>query len=504
MIAILQFDGLSLPHFQSFLEQGRLPTMVGLRERGHWLPLETPASSWEGSIYFSLYSGKNVTEHGLYFPFMWAAAEQRVRSQDDYPGPEALWDRLGRFGRRSLVIDPYEGKQAKSIKGKALSGWQFRHKVTLRRWSVPPGLDRQLQRQFGRPTLVEEVYGCPSSQYLCKMRDRLVGAPRRAAELSATLLAEESFDLVWITLSSSHIAGHWFLDPSRLPQDQFDAGTNAMLDSALCDAYAAVDQALSAILAVLPPHTDIIVLSASGMGPSASRTHLLPAMLQAVLSGENVDKKTRKAAGNFLWRLRAAVPPELRAFVARVLPDRLTMDLTARLEMRGVDWSTTKAFMVPSGDCGYIRLNLRGREREGIVDPKDAEGLLEEIAAGLRTFCDPDGAPAIAKVEFAGRSLGYGDPSHPFPDLIVHWNERLPPQAAGVNSRKFGEVPSSGWGSGRTGEHRDGAWALITPGSSRLRPLTKPAHILDIGPTICAILDVDNNGLVGQPLMERS
>jgi predicted AlkP superfamily phosphohydrolase/phosphomutase len=180
------------------------------------------------------------------------------------------------------------------------------------------------------------------------------------------------------------------------------------------------------------------------------------------------------------------------------------MDLTARLEMRGVDWSTTKAFMVPSGDCGYIRLNLRGREREGIVDPKDAEGLLEEIAAGLRTFCDPDGAPAIAKVEFAGRSLGYGDPSHPFPDLIVHWNERLPPQAAGVKSRQFGEVPSSGWGSGRTGEHRDGAWALITPGSSRLRLLTKPAHILDIGPTICAILDVDNNGLVGQPLMERS
>jgi len=502
MIAILQFDGVSLPHFQSFVDQGLLPTFAALRERGQWLPLETPASSWEGSIYFSLYSGRNVTEHGLYFPFIWSAAEQRVRSQDNYPAPEPLWDRVGRAGRRSLVIDPYEGRRAKAVQGKAVCGWQFRHKVTLRRWSIPRGLDRQLQRRFGRPALVEEVYGRPSASYLCKMRNRLVEAPRRAAEISGALLAEESFDLVWITLSSSHIAGHWFLEPSRLPQDKFDAGTNAKLNDALRDAYVAVDQTLSDILAALPPQADIIVLSASGMGPSASRTHLLPGMLKAVLSGKNLDKKVTHAAGNSLWRLRAAVPPDLRALVARVLPDQLTMDLTARLEMRGVDWSTTKAFMVPSGDCGYIRLNLRGRERDGIVDAKDADALLEQIASGLRTFYDPDGAPAIAKVELAAESLGYRDQSHRFPDLIVHWSERLPPQAAGVQSRQFGEVPSSGWGSGRTGEHRDGAWALIIPGSSRIRTATKPPHILDIGPTVCAVLGVDSDGLMGEPLLQ--
>jgi predicted AlkP superfamily phosphohydrolase/phosphomutase len=490
VIAILQFDGVSLPHLQSFLDQGRLPTLAGLRERGHWLSLETPASSWEGSIYFSLYSGKNVTEHGLYFPFMWSGPEQRVRPQDDCPAPEPLWDRIGKAGLRSLVIDPYEGRRATSTQGKAVSGWQFRHKVTLRCWSVPHGLDRQLQRRFGRPALVEEVYGRPSAPYLCKMRDRLVSAPRRAAEISAALLAEESFDLVW------------FLEPSRLPQDQFDAGTSAKLAAALCDSYVAVDQALSNILSVLPSVADIIVLSASGMGPSASRTHLLPGMLQAVLSGKNLDRKVSPAAGNSLWRLRAAVSPDLRALVARVLPDRLTMDLTARFEMRGVDWSTTKAFMVPSGDCGYIRLNLKGRERDGIVDAKEADALLEQISAGLRTFCDPDGGAAIAKIEFAAESLGCSDAPHHFPDLIVHWSDRLPPQPAGVKSAQFGEIPSCGWGSGRTGEHRDGAWVLMAPGSSRLRPPTRSAHILDIGPTVCAVLGVDKGGLTGQPLLE--
>ena len=56
MIAILQFDGVSLPHFHEFLQQGRLPATAQLRQRGHWLSLETPATNWEGATYHSLYS----------------------------------------------------------------------------------------------------------------------------------------------------------------------------------------------------------------------------------------------------------------------------------------------------------------------------------------------------------------------------------------------------------------------------------------------------------------
>jgi predicted AlkP superfamily phosphohydrolase/phosphomutase len=451
-----------------------------------------------------LYSGKGVAEHGLYFPFMWSAAEQRVRSQEDFPAPEPIWDRIGNCGRRSLVIDPYEGRQPRSINGKALCGWQFKHKVTLHRWSVPPSLDRQLERRFGPSALVEEVYGWPSAPYLLKMRNRLLGAPKRAAEITAALLSEESFDLIWITLSSSHIAGHWFLDPSRLPQDQTDTETKFDVESTLRDAYAAVDESLSQILDALPPGIDIIVLSPSGMGPSTTRTQLLPGMLGAVLSGKHFERNATKMSGDSLWHLRAAVPAGLRAWVARVLPDRIALDITARLETRGVDWKKTRAFMVPSGDCGYIRLNLRGRERDGIVSPDEADALLDRIVSGLQSFHDPDGHPAIKNIDFVSDSLDCARFSDPFPDLIVHWSERVPLHLAGVSSPEFGEVPSPGWGSGRTGEHCDGAWALIIPGASKLKTPTKPLHIMDIAPTICAVLGVDTNGLSGQPLLEPS
>jgi hypothetical protein len=246
MIAILQFDSVSLPHFHQFLDEGRLPPLPN-RARGHWIPLKLRHCGG-GSDLFHFYGGKDIHDHGIYFPFLWSASDQRVRPQDDYPIPEAVWERLAKSGKRSLVIDPYEGKPPKAMNGKALCGWQFKHKVTLRRWSVPHGLNRELERQFGGPSLVEEVFGKPSVSYLTKMRDRLLAAPRRAVDLTAVLLAEERFDLVWITLSSCHIAGHWFLDPRDYLMT-IPIRDEAKIDATLCDAYVAVDQALAGILA---------------------------------------------------------------------------------------------------------------------------------------------------------------------------------------------------------------------------------------------------------------
>ena len=136
------------------------------------------------------------------------------------------------------------------------------------------------------------------------------------------------------------------------------------------------------------------------------------------------------------------------------------------------------------------------------MDPKDADQVLDHIASGLLTFRDPDGGPAVKHVECVSRSLKGRTRSNQFPDLIVHWSDRLPPHLAGVNSPEFGDVPSSGWGSGRTGEHRDEAWALVIPGSSKMKTPVKPPHIMDIAPTVCVALGVDPEGLAGQPLLE--
>lgn len=310
--------------------------------------------------------------------------------------------------------------------------------------------------------------------------------------------------MVWITLSSGHLAGHWFLDPGRLPRDDFDQRTIGQIDTMLDDAYVAVDQAVGSIVESLPPDADIILMSASGMGPNSSRTHLLPDILKAILSPQGAEGSGTVAPSSSLWRLRAAIPQGLRLAVARALPDRLTLELTARLDTRGMDWNKTKAFMVPSGDPGMVRINLQGREREGIVDPDDVPALTELITAGLKTFRDADRTPVVKKIELVSESLGIGTLAHPFPDMVVHWSDHLPDQAQGVWSPDYGSIQSPGWGSGRTGEHCDGAWALLVPGQSEQAALSHTPHLVDIAATICAVLGVDQDRLAGHALLARA
>ena len=197
------------------------------------------------------------------------------------------------------------------------------------------------------------------------------------------------------------------------------------------------------------------------------------------------------------------MPTGLRGLVANALPDRWALELAARLELRGVNWTSTRAFMMPNDDAGYIRLNMRGRERDGVVDPGEADGLLDRIISGLQTFRDADGTPVIRRIHRTAE-LGYhGHCEDQLPELIVEWNHRVVTPLAGVSSPAFGAVSSPGWATGRTGCHTGDAWALVVQGSSKLRSPTSVPHIVDIVPTVCAAVGVDHDGLSGEPLLEQ-
>jgi predicted AlkP superfamily phosphohydrolase/phosphomutase len=84
--------------------------------------------------------------------------------------------------------------------------------------------------------------------------------------------------------------------------------------------------------------------------------------------------------------------------------------------LRGIDWPRTKAYAV---GLGALYLNLRGRERDGIVEPADAPELAAAIAAELTGLPDPaDGQAAVRGVRRAGE-IWTGERLDEAPDLLV-------------------------------------------------------------------------------------
>jgi predicted AlkP superfamily phosphohydrolase/phosphomutase len=84
--------------------------------------------------------------------------------------------------------------------------------------------------------------------------------------------------------------------------------------------------------------------------------------------------------------------------------------------MKDVDWSQTRAYGL---GINGLYLNLKGRERDGIVEPGDEqEALLTEIAERLQAVTDTDGRPVIRNVYRADKVYS-GTATALAPDLIV-------------------------------------------------------------------------------------
>lgn len=503
MLTILQFDAASAAALDRLLAEGRLPSLAGLRQRGRWHDLDAPATQFAAGAQYTLYSGVPVEDHGLFYPFQWDPAEQRVHYMRHFEHPPPVWEQLGRTGTRSLAVDPYESRPpAEAPPGTLVCGWQLHDRVVLQEWDEPAGTHRRLERLFGPPQTVDEVFGRHSVDEMLGLRRRLLGAPARVADAFEVLVDDGPFDLVWLTFCAAHVAGHQFWDLSQLDHSAMDDASAALLGRALDDVYAEVDAAIGRIVAGLPEGTDLMVISPVGMDVNTSRADLLPEMLRAILDPTDPEAVKGSGLASSIWKLRAALPTGLRAKVAGALPESTALELTARLELRGVDWSATKAFAHPAENQGYIRINRQGRERDGIVPPEAVDALLDEIIAGLSTFTDPDGTPAVASIEKVAERFGSGDRAHLLPDLVVRWTPTPATRLEAVRSERYGTVHRHGVGSGRSGNHTEGdAWALVVPGSGRHADLARPPKLEDVAATAIAMSGQPTGDLVGEPLL---
>jgi len=491
VLAVFNLDSVSVSLVERMLGEGRLPVLASLRERGRYRPLSAPL------LYFgdraTAQTGIEPPDHGLYFPLQWSPAEQRLRSQFDERLPRTVWERVAAADRRTLLLDPYEARPPRRFSGVAISGVQFTHSVVLQRWATPPGVERALMRALGRSREVDDAYGTMDAPILRHLEAQLLAGLERLTRAALHFIGREAFDLLWVEFGATHLAGHHFW-----PREADEPGHRSWKAGVLARVYETADAAMGRILAALPEDADILVFSEVGMDANRSRTDVAPEMLRRVL-GDSGDGGGQP--GGLIWRVRSAIPPRWRLRVTQAVPDAVALRLWAFLHMRGVDWSRTRAFVLPSDHDAYIRLNVRGRERDGIVDPAAVDALIEEIDAGLRSFRDPDGVPWVADVHRVSAALGSGANDGHLPDLLVTWNDRPTGRDDTASSPEFGTVERRGAGVGRAGNHNEGAWILAVAGAAEPREPSRPARLVDLPATICAVLGADATGLAGEPLL---
>jgi predicted AlkP superfamily phosphohydrolase/phosphomutase len=153
-----------------------------------------------------------------------------------------------------------------------------------------------------------------------------------------------------------------------------------------------------------------------------------------------------------------------------------------------VDWSRTRAYGL---GLNGLYLNVRGREKDGIVDPAGREALANEIAAKLLAAVDPGtGLPAITKMYRREQVYHVAGNEDVAPDLVVGYAKGT----RGSDESALGGLPrevfvdnTSAWSGDHCMDHETVPGILLSN-----RPLKRPApSIQDLAASILAEFGVD-------------
>lgn len=489
-LLMIGLDAAEYSLVERWAAEGLLPNLAAIGKRGIRTPLTSTARWLVGAPWPSFYSSSTAEQFGMYHYLVWRPESMTAERPDPGWMPlDPFWRRLPEQGRKVLAVDVPLCYAPRDYGGVEISGWAT-HELLQKPGSSPPGLLAEIRREMGRAPFDEEgAHQLTVDEYL-EVRDQCVETARRVGDLGCSLMRRHEWDLALICFSSMHRGGHLLWDRTIL---KGNAGADRNdIDTALRDVYVACDAAVGQLAEAAGPDAAVMVFSLHGMGPNTDRTSLLPEMLKRILHGPAAGQPATKP--RLAERLRGVVPADLRARVKKRLPQTVQDRLTLYWRSAHLDWPKTRAFITFCDLDGYIRINLRGRERDGTVNPEDYPRLCEEIAAGLRTFRDADtGEPLVSEIGFADAIFPDGPMRKHLPDIIVRWHESSAALHRRIVSGHYGTIdwPTPGAHPlGRCGNHFRTGFLLAAGGPFADAPPPAAPDILDLAPTALDVLQI--------------
>jgi predicted AlkP superfamily phosphohydrolase/phosphomutase len=302
------------------------------------------------------------------------------------------------------------------------------------------------------------------------------------------LLTTKTWDCLIAVYRTTDIVQHFlWRQPSPFTQENHTGA----VPPGIAAVYRQVDSYLGELLTLLPSDTTVLLVSDHGGGPVLGRFYVNNWLQEHGYLVLKPGARYRRYLGYRVLPLHRVLTRLGGDRLVRRLPqwvmDRLVPIPDHSQFFQLIDWRRTRAYMPVSGvQSAGIRVNLRGREPQGIVLPgPEASALLAELVQRLTTLTDPQGCAVFQLVQRYHDTL---HPVHPGPDLVGVAHEGHFYAATSqltLDGRLFGKPVAE-----ERGHHRlDGVCLMrgeaIAPGA-----ILDQARLLDIAPTLLYLAGV--------------
>ncbi len=359
---VIGLDGVTWRILDRLIADGHMPRLSKLRQHGAWGVLESTVPTYTPPAWTSAITGVNPGRHGIYgFIEGHAQNERRELVHSGRIEAPTIWEMATAQGLRAGIYNvpltyPPRDLDGWMVSGMMTPGWGERQRgfaswdkgsadleARILRWVPDYAVDMSAdwERDWRDAALAERALDILQQRYT----------------VLAQLIELDPPDLLFMVLETPDRLQHVYyryLDPGDSLYDT-DAGRTLRPQIVRC--YQAMDR----IVGLLDDYAGTggaIVCSDHGFTAWESSVHT-----NTLLQEWGYLKLKTGARLMQTSAARRAVP-----VAKRVLPARVAREAKNRI-FAAVDWDKTRAFASPIPQQGVF-VNLKGRERLGIVDPR--------------------------------------------------------------------------------------------------------------------------------------
>jgi predicted AlkP superfamily phosphohydrolase/phosphomutase len=450
---IFGIDGGTFDLVEPLIAENLLPNLASLMSRGAWARMDCTWPPHTGPGWPSLVTGCRPGRHAAYqfFDTQEPDYQARVVGSNDYGCP-TVWEWLAGAGWTTGLINVPMSHPPRALPGYQIT-WPLSNTL---RYSSPHGLLAELANHGAhfQSDLATMYRG--DAGYI---HEALGNVEARLRSLKYLLERHPTDAVMFVLTEADRVCHHYwhFSDPAH---PQFAPDADEAYRNAIRDIYRAVDDALGEALRLIPEEAAVAVVSDHGFGPGGESFSVHRFLEDAGLLATRAETESPAAEEN---------GQQVASWF--------------REGGREVDWSRTKVYMPVPGAYG-LNVNLKGRQRHGIVGEQDRQRVLEETSELLRAVRLPSTGEAAFERVLPREEAYPGPMCARAPDLLLIPRD----ESLMVVPTLTGAV----WGlSQQTGLHRyEGMWIHASP-RVRAGRLAHNVHITDVAPTLLADVGVD-------------
>jgi predicted AlkP superfamily phosphohydrolase/phosphomutase len=465
-VFVIGLDGATFDLIDPWVNEGRLPNLKRLLDKSTYGRLESTIPPITPPAWTSFMTGVNPGKHGVWdFFTVEPNSFKKVLVNSSDVRSKRFWDLAGERGKKNIILYVPFTYPPQKIEGAMVSGFPA---PSQGEYVYPKEMNKELEEKLGKWWVKVDVDKYSDSQEEAFFQE--INQSLEARFRVADYLMQKEWDLFVFVIMETDWVQHVFWDK----KDQY-----------LLPLYLKIDGIIGHLTESLKEEDAILILSDHGFGPVRKTLYLnswlrekgfLASKRQWGYSRENLDEGffRRRKGSSWVKKIRWA------------LSKRNT----------GIDWNKTQAYFNNTGSTYGARINLMGREPEGIVKPEEYDEVRNRVIEKLNSATDDQDGKKVMERIFRREDIYSGPYTKDAPDIIFipDWEYTLNGLIKDDIFKKSRE--------GRSFHRLDGILILNGPGIKNGRKI-EGAHIMDMAPTILHLLGLPvPEGFDGRVLTE--